>query len=404
MTEREHRDLAGSGEPAVTDVGALRSNRWWSAIPNGGVDFRQLWARCLIEIDREGDRQPARRIHPAGNDFRDRPATLPDPDTTPARWRSPHRARASPSGFRSPAPQRYSGWRRRRRRSARLGPTAATGRRCRSPRLRRGSRTRSRRRPGARPSTASAGLMTGIEFDLRVRKLLSQLVERARRQQVQIAHAGLRTDPADRDHVRVPARRQTALEPKPAGTPSCAWPPMTAMRAAATSVSQAAARPGSAAARSPDVRPRKAISLCASMFGGGRGFPLVDSDGEYRPQDPPHHVRQALLGQPAVGIGGAQRVSERLRLPQASRRSGRRTPDPGRSTRTPSSGVRAPVRHHPTAVSPRTFQHVVDQDIVCGGVVAVDLVVGRHHRAGLATARWRSRRPASRIRDARRDR
>lgn len=43
----------------------------------------------------------------------------------------------------------------------------------------------------------------------------------------------------------------------------------------------------------------------------------------------------------------------------------------------------APIRHHPAAVSPGGLQHIVEQDGVRGGVVAVDLVVGRHHRAGL---------------------
>lgn len=71
-------------------------------------------------------------------------------------------------------------------------------------------------------------------------------------------------------------------------------------------------------------------------------------------------------------------------LPTATalHRSAHRTLGPGRPARTP-SWVFRPIRHHPTAVSPSTFQHVVEQVVVAGSVISVDLVVRRHHGAGL---------------------
>ena len=71
MAEREHRRLAGVGEPPVAHLGAFgvvdRARR-----PKRGTEVRQLRARRLPEIYWEGDRQPARRIHLPDNDFRDR--------------------------------------------------------------------------------------------------------------------------------------------------------------------------------------------------------------------------------------------------------------------------------------------------------------------------------------------
>ncbi len=114
----------------------------------------------------------------------------------------------------------------------------------------------------------------------------------------------------------------------------------------------------------------------------GGGAPSVDSDGEHRTQDPPDHVRQALFGKPAVGVGGAQSVGERLGLPQdgVDLRTALLVEAVERAL---PARCATPIGHDPTAVSPSAFQHVIDQDVVRRGVVTVDLVVGRHHGAGL---------------------
>ena len=56
------------------DIGSLEVVDRGRCSPRG-VGLGQLRARCLTEIDREGDRQPTRRIDLAGKDFRDRLAT-----------------------------------------------------------------------------------------------------------------------------------------------------------------------------------------------------------------------------------------------------------------------------------------------------------------------------------------
>ncbi len=373
MSEREQRGLPGSGEPAVPDVGAFRIV--------DGCRRSQLRARRLAEIGRKADRQPARWIRLPGKDFCDRPATL-----LPGIPRLHDRGhRVTPRhGHRVSGLQHHH--------CVRVGRGDRGDQPVLTPRQRQigrvesfafgpgGVHDRDVGPPCHRHRLGRAD--TGVEFDVRPRQQLPQFLQRARRLQVQIAHARFQTRAADWDHVGITARRKHG-----AGTESGRH---AAVRVA-TDDGDTHAPPGRQRQR-PAVL-QQDDSLPCNLEGNvvvrvevrlWHRSPLVDAHGEHRPQNPPHHVRQPLLGKPAVGIGGPQWGAERFVLPQQGVDLGAALLVETGQGALPARRA-TPVRHHPAGEFPGTLEHVVEQDGVRGGVVAVDFVVGGHHRAGPAT-------------------
>ena len=132
--------------------------------------------------------------------------------------------------------------------------------------------------------------------------------------------------------------------------------------------------------------PSRAIWWWAAGVVSGRrpaGLPAIDADGVHRAQDAPHHLREALLGQLALRERRAQRLGEGLGVPHHHVDLRARLLVEPRQRVVP-GGRGPPIGHDPARVAPRALEDLLEEDPVGARVVAVDLVVGGHDRAGLA--------------------
>jgi len=175
-------------------------------VPHAAAGVRQLRTRRLTQLNRERDRQPARRIHLPRQDFR-----VARPPACPGYHAATIALTESRQGMATGCPVSSTttvfGLAPRRRRSPRPGPTAATGRRCRCPPLRRGSRTRSRCPRAAPADAASAGLMPGSNSMCALGNWRLNSLSGLDGQQVEVALARrVRPGPPDGDHIGVSPR------------------------------------------------------------------------------------------------------------------------------------------------------------------------------------------------------
>ena len=136
----------------------------------------------------------------------------------------------------------------------------------------------------------------------------------------------------------------------------------------------AATRRRSSAARSPAGPLSSAISLCAAMS-TVRGRPQRRRPTAYIER----RIRRTIsdrrsLRQLAVRVAPPQRLGERLGCPEhrVDLRAGFLV-EPLERELPARRG--APVGHHPAPVAPGALEHLLEQDAVAAGVLAVDLVV-----------------------------
>src|SRR5262249_22098658 len=110
--------------------------------------------------------------------------------------------------------------------------------------------------------------------------------------------------------------------------------------------------------------------------------PRVDAHREHGAEDAADHVREALAREAAVRVGLLQRLRELLSAPQLRVKLNAALLVEALERELPARGG-APVGHHPAGIPEGALEDLLEEDTGPAGVVAVDLVVGAHDRAGL---------------------
>ena len=101
--------------------------------------------------------------------------------------------------------------------------------------------------------------------------------------------------------------------------------------------------------------------------------------GEHGAQDALVHVGDAR------GIGGVLAVQRRQRRAEEDLAVEFLARFPVQSRQRVGGGmIGAPVRHHKAGIMPVLLQHLVEQEVAAAGKGPVEVVVGAHHRAGIA--------------------